>query len=124
MRIFAALLFAILVSLSPYAYSQSKAPAAESIETKAAPADNGDVYLENDLGEMYAIGRGVPQDYAEAVRWFRKAADGGYARAQFNLGFSYITARGVMRDWGEGARWCRPAAELGVRPGQGNVGTE
>jgi TPR repeat protein len=26
------------------------------------------------LGAMYAQGQGVPQDYAEAVKWFRTAA--------------------------------------------------
>jgi hypothetical protein len=35
------------------------------------------------LGEMYANGRGVAQDDAEAVHWYRKAADLGdeYAKA-------------------------------------------
>ena len=88
MRLYAALLFAIFVSLSPYSYSQSKAPLAESIEALRARAEKGDVDAQNNLGEMYAKGQGVPLDYVEAVSWFRKAADGGYARAQFNLGFS------------------------------------
>jgi TPR repeat protein len=35
---------------------------------------------------MYDNGQGVPQDYATAVRWYRKAAEQGYAKAQFNLG--------------------------------------
>ncbi len=29
------------------------------------------------LGVMYATGRGLPQDYAEAVKWYRKAAEQG-----------------------------------------------
>jgi TPR repeat protein len=28
---------------------------------------------------MYANGEGVPQDYAEAVKWYRKAAEQGNA---------------------------------------------
>jgi TPR repeat protein len=35
---------------------------------------------------MYADGRGVPQDHAEAVRWYRLAAEQGNAFAQFRLG--------------------------------------
>jgi TPR repeat protein len=34
---------------------------------------------------MYANGQGVPQDYGEAIRWYRKAAEQGFADAQFNL---------------------------------------
>ena len=34
---------------------------------------------------MYDEGRGVPQDDAEAVRWYRRAAAQGNATARFNL---------------------------------------
>jgi hypothetical protein len=40
----------------------------------------------------------VPQDDAEAVKWFRKAADQGDPYAQFNLGNMYAEARGVPQD--------------------------
>ena len=43
---------------------------------------------------MYATGRGVPEDDAEAVRWYRLAADQGDAGAQHNLGLMYATAQG------------------------------
>jgi hypothetical protein len=38
-------------------------------------ADQGDARAQSILGLMYESGRGVPQDYAEAVKWYRKAAD-------------------------------------------------
>jgi uncharacterized protein len=38
-------------------------------------ADQGDASAQYNLGLMYANGQGAPQDYAAAVRWFRKAAD-------------------------------------------------
>ncbi|MFL6931702.1 MAG: tetratricopeptide repeat protein, partial [Xanthobacteraceae bacterium] len=34
-------------------------------------------------------GQGVPQDFAEGVKWFRLAADQGDPQAQYNLGLSY-----------------------------------
>jgi len=34
------------------------------------------------LGAMYYAGEGVTQDYAEALRWYRKAADAGNSRAR------------------------------------------
>jgi TPR repeat protein len=40
---------------------------------------------EGNLGVMYANGDGVPQDFAEAAKWFRKAADQGDTEAQSNL---------------------------------------
>ena len=44
---------------------------------------------------MYANGEGVPENDAEAVKWYRKAADQGHADAQSNLGFMYATGEGV-----------------------------
>jgi TPR repeat protein len=44
---------------------------------------------------MYAEGQGVPQDHAEAARWYRKAADQGNALAQFGLGLMYDQGHGV-----------------------------
>ncbi len=38
---------------------------------------------------LYANGQGVPQDYAQAVAWYRKAAEQGYAKVQTNLGVMY-----------------------------------
>ena len=38
---------------------------------------------------MYRFGQGVPQDYAQAVQWYRKAADQGDADAQSTLGLMY-----------------------------------
>ena len=36
------------------------------------------------LGVMYSDGQGVPQNDAEAVRWYRLAAEQGHAEAQFS----------------------------------------
>lgn len=38
---------------------------------------------------MYDNGRGVQRNYAEAVRWHRRAADQGDAFAQRNRGVMY-----------------------------------
>ena len=62
---------------------------------------------------MYAEGRGVARDDAEAVRWYRKAAQQGYAIAQTILGFMYAEGEGVTRDDAEAVRWFRKAAEQG-----------
>ena len=50
---------------------------------------------------MYYSGLGVPQDYTQAVAWYRKAAEQGYAGAQFNLGAMYAKGGGVPQDYVE-----------------------
>ncbi len=40
----------------------------------------------------------MPQDYAETVKWYRKAAAQGQADAQNNLGFMYGNGQGVPQD--------------------------
>ena len=62
------------------------------------------------------------QNYAEAVRWCRKAADQGYARAQHNLGYMYEKGYGVDQDYVEAARWYRKAADQGNAWAQCNLG--
>ena len=65
---------------------------------------------------------GVPQDDAEAVRWYRLAADQGRASAQNNLGGMYSNGRGVPQDAAEAARWYRLAADQGDAAAQFNLG--
>ena len=65
------------------------------------------------LVRMYDQGRGVPQDDAEAAKWFRLAAEQGHIGAQSDLGFAYSAGRGVPRDYVESTRWHRLAADRG-----------
>ena len=53
----------------------------------------------------FLAGQGVPQDYAEAVKWYRLAADQGFAAAQFNLGTMYYNGQGVPKDLVEAYAW-------------------
>jgi len=47
---------------------------------------------------MYKNGRGVPQDYTEAVRLYLLSAEQGHALAQTNLGVLYVRGFGVQQD--------------------------
>ena len=71
---------------------------------------------------MYYIGEGVPQDYAEAVKWYRLAADQGEASAQSDLGFMYAYGTGVPQDYAEAVKWYRLAAAQGEADAQYNLG--
>jgi TPR repeat protein len=81
-------------------------------------ADRGNARAQNNLGEMYRLGRGVPQDYAAALTWYRKAADQGDAIAQDALGTMYHDGRGVPQDYSEATRWYRKAADQGFAEAQ------
>ncbi|MGA8201693.1 MAG: hypothetical protein WB814_16620, partial [Candidatus Sulfotelmatobacter sp.] len=62
---------------------------AEDANVYRARAEQGDAEAQLKVARMYYYGKGVPQDYAEAARWCRKAADQDYAKAQYCLGYSY-----------------------------------
>ena len=62
------------------------AKAAHLFRIAAEKNDGWSAIAQSYLGVMYHEGQGVPQDYAEAVRWFRKAAEQSKARAQDKLG--------------------------------------
>ena len=74
------------------------------------------------LGDLYSGGRGVPQDDAQAVTWYRKAADLGDAKGQFLLGTMYYRGRGAQKDLAEALIWFRKAAEQDYIPAQFYVG--
>jgi hypothetical protein len=85
-------------------------------------AEQGDADAQNNLGLMYDNGEGVPEDDAEAVRWYRLAAEQGDAFAQDNLGSMYENGAGVPEDDAEAVRWYRLAAEQGDAFAQNNLG--
>jgi hypothetical protein len=86
---------------------------AKQAATYRIRAEQGDAESQFKLGSMYSRGKGVPQDYGEAVRWYRKSAEQGYAKAEYNLGSMYRDGKGVPQDYAEAERWCRKAAEQG-----------
>ena len=69
--------------------------AAATFDETMAAAKQGEAYAQYNLGVMYAMGEGVPENDVEAVKWYRKAAVQGEAKAQSNLGFMYATGAGV-----------------------------
>ena len=75
------------------------------------------------LGYCYYNGKGVTQDYTEAVKWYRKAAEQGNAQAQCNLGYCYKYGKGVTQDYTEAVKWYRKAAEQGNATAQYNLGS-
>ena len=93
---------------------------AEAVRWYRLAADQGDAGGQNNLGVMYADGRGVPEDDAEAVRWYRLAADQGLADAQNNLGVMYANGEGVPQDNVTAHMWFNIAGANGDEDGRDN----
>ncbi len=76
----------------------------------------------NRIGILYERAFGVPQDYAEALKWFQQAAALGNGFAQGNIGDYYFYGIGRARSFSEALRWYRLAAEKNVPLGVNQVG--
>lgn len=75
-KVLLATLFASLFILtSPILHAKTYGES--SIKELKALAANGDVTAMGALGDKYAEGEGVKTDYAEAVKWMKKAAEQG-----------------------------------------------
>ena len=77
-------------------------------------AEEGNVIAQNRLGLFYKVGRGVPQNYGQAKRWFEEAAKQGLAEAQINLGTLYLQEDAPPRSPQMALFWFSRAAEQGV----------
>ena len=95
---------------------------AEDASVCHVSAEQGDAEAQARLGYMYFHGQGVPQDYSEAVRWYRRAADQGDAKGQDGLAFMYFHGQGVSQDYSEAVRWYRKAADQGDAKAQDGLG--
>lgn len=85
-------------------------------------AEKGSANAQFNLGAMYDNGDGVPEDDAEAAKWYQQAADQGHINAQFNLGVMYANGEGVAENPVEAASWYRKAADQGDYRSQYNLG--
>src|SRR5712692_8832088 len=82
-------------------------------------ATQRDAEAQHMLGFLYHFGVNyngakIPQDYKEAIRWYRLAADQGCADSQDQLGEMYISGKGSAQDYQEAAWGYRLAAEQGL----------
>ena len=89
MRHFVRLLFAtlaaslILAAIARAAVAESCITAegeysvTKHVQCLRQQSEQGDILAQYLLGDFYYVGRGIPQDYAEALKWFHRSADQG-----------------------------------------------
>ena len=81
----------------------------------------GNASAQNQLGQLYANGRGVPQDLTMARKWYEKAAAQGHAWAQHQLGQLSADGLGVPQDYKKARYWWEQAAAQDVSQAQYNL---
>jgi TPR repeat protein len=79
----------------------------------SAAAEQDDPYGLGNTAAMYALGRGVDQNYPEAMRLYRVAAELGNGKAAYNLGRMYELGQGMPPDPEQAKQWYRKAASMG-----------
>jgi TPR repeat protein len=91
----------------------SLVPAAIGSDELRAAAITGNHHAEFEVATRYADGRGVGQDFEQAVFWYMRAAEGGLAPAQYRLASIYEKGTGVRRNPRSAQDWYRRAANAG-----------
>ncbi|MEQ1674023.1 MAG: tetratricopeptide repeat protein, partial [Candidatus Nitrotoga sp.] len=74
-------------------------------------AEQGLAAAQFSLGLMYHEGKGVPQNFEEAMKWARLAAEQGNASAQSILGGMYFLGQGVPQNFVHAYMWFNIAAD-------------
>ena len=116
-KVFAGLLFGLLLALSAYAGPSCAETAYNDIASLEQAAAQGDAAAQFNLGVLYYNGQGVRQDYQKAREWWETAAAQGEATAQVNLGVLYEAGHGVRQDLATAKEWYGKACDNGDQTG-------
>ena len=91
--------FDIFILLAGPKYSFKATAESDHILKSSADAAQGDAIAQHKLGQMYYEGKGVPQDYNQAVYWYSKSYKHGYVTAkEYNRILSRGRVKGFIPD--------------------------
>jgi len=132
------LLASAAIALAVFLIVGTATPAHADFETGVAAFDNGDFktahgewlpvassgdpFAQRNIGHLYRLGLGVPQDFAVALSWYQRAAKQGLVRAQANLANMMLRGQGIDHDPEGAASWFHRAASAGHAISQFNIG--
>jgi TPR repeat protein len=92
-------------------YDDQTWASADALKWLRAAAEKGHAQAQDRLGSLYALGKGVKQDYKEAQKWYAMAEKSGHGLARFHLGLlewqGSLGPRSLEKAYG----WCEKAAE-------------
>ena len=72
---------------------------------------------ERKIGDMFAGGIDLAQNYGEAAKWYGKTAQRNDAQSQISLATLLIDGRGIAQDYAEAKHWCEAASKQDYAPG-------
>ncbi|MBF0141073.1 MAG: sel1 repeat family protein [Magnetococcales bacterium] len=98
----------VIAALTPSSVLGYSEP--QDIADLHAAAGLGDAKAQVQIGWLYHEGRGVPQNEAEAAKWYLKAAEGGDVGAQMLIALMLALGEGVPRDDRMANFWFQKAA--------------
>jgi hypothetical protein len=122
------LLFSLIIVLRAWAgwdemiAAYNRGDYATVVQELVPLAQDGNPRAQTNLGRLYLLGQGVPQDYAQALTWYRLAADQGEAKAQYMVGLIYNNGQGVPQDYAQARYWYHKAADQGQADAQYKLG--
>ena len=85
-------------------------------------AKNGLDHAQNNLGNMYAFGIGVGQNFEKAFYWYSQAAERMHLEAMSNVANFYYLGRGVEQNFDKAVAYHTKAANLGYANSQEVLG--
>lgn len=72
-------------------------------------SEDGDVFAQNELGDMYLYGYGIKEDEEEGMKWLKKSAEAGNWGTMHKLGNRYYN----QGNYGEAVEWYRKSFDKG-----------
>jgi TPR repeat protein len=111
--IMAVVIFLILLAVLYFLSKRALSGDARYMENLEHAAQQGDVYSQFKLGQIYFEGEGIDRNDEEAAQWFQRAAQQDHAEAQYILGTMYEQGSGVEKNEAEAFRWFSKAAAQG-----------
>ena len=88
----------------PLAGADKGKPLPKDFKSLKELAEKGDARAQGQLARNYTYGKGVKQNYVEALKWARKAAAQGNSDGQFVVGRSYAGGNAVEKNNKEAVR--------------------
>lgn len=76
-------------------------------------ASKGDPSAEFEVGARLAEGKGIDQNFADALSWYQRSAQKGFAQAQYRLATFFERGLGTKADVARASVWYKRAAEQG-----------
>jgi TPR repeat protein len=92
-------------------YDEQTWASADAQKWLRAAAEKGHPQAQDRLGQLYALGKGVKQDYKEAQRWFTAAEKFGLGLARFHLGLLEWQGSVGPRSLEKAYSWCEKGAD-------------